>query len=229
MSDSDERNQKFLSAMDDGFRLVGRFMFRWAYLETRITEAVKTLFKLRGPEANMILANITFRDKTAMVQTIVDYYSDRKSDIWRKNARRVFTDMTDLNQNYRNILAHNSFIPNDGEEGGIEIRRIKAKGKYEVPKILWTRERFRELDDELNRLNDRLKEVVDEVVHQISVTDLARAMAAQRPTPVNALLGLLGDPRPQPPDTQDSDQSAATPKKDQKKRQAPPEKEGKSK
>jgi hypothetical protein len=50
---------------DPAFRLVGRFMFLWGALEHRIVGTLKEILSIPEPQASIIFANVTFRDKTS--------------------------------------------------------------------------------------------------------------------------------------------------------------------
>ncbi len=100
----------------------------------------------------MVLANLGFRDKTSMLAALVNYILDRKqTEAASKAALKLVAALVKFNSNYRNVLAHNAFIPLAKKEGAIEILRVKAKGKFEMPETIWDHDffedRFKEIDE----------------------------------------------------------------------------------
>jgi hypothetical protein len=145
---------------DAAFALIGEFLFHWSYLESTITEGIQSLLSLETPQGEIILANVTFRDKTSMASTLSHLIlteSSRKEEAIE--ASKLFNAIVEFNGSYRNVLVHNPFDPREG--GGIEIFRIRAKGKYEVPETIWDSSffeaRFTDIDHFIARLDELFK------------------------------------------------------------------------
>jgi hypothetical protein len=62
--------------------LVGEFIFNWNHFESRIFQCIEKLFKLKGLESVMLLANIGFGEKIAVLTKIVELNSRSKSAKW---------------------------------------------------------------------------------------------------------------------------------------------------
>jgi hypothetical protein len=134
----------------NAFALVGEFLFHWNYIESLITGLIQSILRLPHPEAEIVLANVAFRDKTSMAQTLSHYALEFNGRVDQaKAALKLFADIAEFSGKYRNVLVHNPFDPH--EFGGIEILRVRAKGKFEMPTTIWDvkffEERFREIDD----------------------------------------------------------------------------------
>jgi len=70
-----------------------------------------------------------------MLATLASYILDReKTKAASKAALKLVDALVNFNSKYRNVLAHNAFVPLAKKEGAIEILRVKAKGKFECPK-----------------------------------------------------------------------------------------------
>jgi hypothetical protein len=166
---------------DAAFALVGEFLFHWAGVESTITEGIADLLQLPEPQADIILANVSFRDKTSMAKTLIHhtYTSAKSDDNTIKAAHALFDAIISFSGNYRNVLMHNPFVPL--ATGGIEIFRVRAKGKYEVPKTIWDNEfleeRLKELEQFQTQLNPLFSDlekkwigVMEEVVRKMTTS-----------------------------------------------------------
>jgi hypothetical protein len=177
------------------WRLVGEFFFHWAYLEMAVTVAVRKLYDLRGTEADMLLANVQFRDKLAMMATILNWYSTHKPQEWTTKLSKLIRDIADFNTNYRNVLAHNPFAPiakSDG--GGINIFRTLAKKKFSIPKTVWSEQDFERRFSEINDLEKRLEEFVKDIAPRAKIVRAMLQKPNPWPTRDTLSLGSLGLP-----------------------------------
>jgi hypothetical protein len=155
------------------FALVGEFLFHWNYIESRMTEIIQWILRLPHPEAEIVLANVAFRDKTSMAQTLCHYAFEFNGRLSHASAAlKLFSDIAEFSGKYRNVLVHNSFDAH--EYGGIEILRVRAKGKFDMPTTIWDvrffEERFREIDGFDNRL-EQLRNDLEECPMPSAVVD----------------------------------------------------------
>jgi hypothetical protein len=197
-----ERTKEIQNA---AFVLVGEFLFYWSGIESIVTQGIGRLLQLPEPQAEIVLANVTFRDKISMAKTLTHHtYSSAKSDETTiKAAHRLFDTLVAFNSNYRNILVHNLFIPR--EEGGIDILRVRAKGKYEEPETIWDadffEERFKEMDQfevQLESLFADLEKKWIGVMHEVVRKMTTSSPLFASPTDNSLLPGLVSPP-PIPP------------------------------
>jgi len=93
------------------FRLVGKFLYRWGALENLIAASIKDFLKMSGPEPDIILANITFRDKASILSTLITLAYGKSGKAESDNSQRLFGKIVKFNTAYRNVLAHSSFQP----------------------------------------------------------------------------------------------------------------------
>lgn len=134
---------------DSAFVLVGEFLYHWAYLEHRITEGIKVAIQGQAmQELDVMLANVGFRDKISMLSTFANIILEPFDSDTAKTAKKLFESIATFSGIYRNVLMHHPFIP---LMDGIEISRVRAKGKFERPETIWNKvffeARFREIDD----------------------------------------------------------------------------------
>jgi hypothetical protein len=134
---------------DAAFILVGEFLYHWAYLEMRITEGIKIAVQGQSmQELDVMLANVSFRDKISMLSTFANILIEPIDKAKAEAASSLFGRINNFSGTYRNVLMHNPFVP---LTDGIEIGRIRAKGKFDRPETIWDREffeiRFQEIDD----------------------------------------------------------------------------------
>jgi len=186
------------------FRLIGEFMFHWASLESKLNQTVSTILNMSALEGAILTANITLRDKIALVRTFLNLYGTA-GEVEVKALDKILIEISDLS-NDRNIVAHNMFAP---EREGVKFYITKAKGKLSLPKTIWSDSDF---DKKLDRMN-RLETGLDAVIAAIQgnkhrglkpgSTRNALLSPADGPAP----LGLLGFLALHAQESQDSPQS----------------------
>ena len=138
----------------------------------------------------IVLANIQARDKINALKTLLDLFAPTPED--RASATAIMAKVGALSGD-RNIIAHNMFWPAD-KKGGVEFVVTKAKGKLNLPKVVWRPKDFNDKIDEMGRLMVEMKKAVK------TASRYQKLHAKPRPT-VNALqmyastegLGLLGN------------------------------------
>jgi hypothetical protein len=205
----DENNLK----SDQAFQLVGEFMFLWGALEHWITTGIKNLLNLETVQANIVFANVAFRDKTSILSTLAELTLRQSAPAKADDARKLLQDIIDFSGTYRNVLVHNPFFPNGKD--GIELFRVKAKRKYEVPKTVWDREFFQARFREMQDFSLGIENLTADLSHHDAVKRIAQAMLAPKSNiPPLSQLGLLNLPpqgntnsRPSPSNQEKSPQT----------------------
>lgn len=225
MSDSNDRKGK---EQDAAYSLVGEFMFHWSYIESKITLGIQNLLRLPAPQGEIVLANVTFRDKTSMLATLAYEILHKASEDAANKALKFINEITTFSGTYRNVLVHNPFIPRD--DGTIEIFRVKAKGKFEIPETVWDKDffeaRFKEIDGFEVRLDRLLDALMAAPKPHNFVTDLLPFLGHGAPSGSFAP-PILRDPQYHPlAEPQHSPPQASTEEEDQKNPQGPPLKDG---
>lgn len=179
---------------DAAFVLVGEFLFHWSSVESTITQGIADLLQLPEPQADIVLANVSFRDKISMAKTLAHHtYTTAKSgEDTIKTAHALFEAIVTFSGNYRNVLMHNPFIPLT--TGGIEIFRVRAKGKYEVPKTIWDKDFFEARFKELDEFEARLKPLFADLEKKwVGVMEeVVRKMTTSSSTTIFAPPAVLG-------------------------------------
>jgi hypothetical protein len=147
--------------------LVGEFIFNWNRFEGKISQCIERLFRLKGLESVIFLANIGFGEKIAVLTKIVELNTRGKSAKWRTEAAKLFSEVLYFNTEYRNVLVHTPFAPFE-KAGGIKFYRILAKKKLDFPNTSWDRKffekRFKEIDGFEARLNEIMNALKDKSV-----------------------------------------------------------------
>lgn len=195
------------------FALVGEFIFHWNYIESRMTVIIQNILRLPHPESEIVLANLAFRDKTSMASTLCNYafeFNGRPSD--GSAAVKLFSDLAEFSGKYRNVIVHNIFDVND--YGGIEIFRVVAKRKFDMPTTIWDvkffEDRFREIDD-----FDQKLEQLESDLRDCPMPSVAVDRFLQGSSPTQATFGPEnGHPQSHPPQgsTDSPPQPPTTPK-----------------
>lgn len=166
------------------FALVGEFIFHWNYIESRMTEIIQRILRLPYPESEIVLANVAFRDKTSMASTLSHYalqFNGRVADATA--ALKLFADIAEFSGKYRNVLVHNPFNVND--YGGIEILRILAKRKFEMPETIWDVKFFEERFQDIDKLAQKLEQLQSDLERcpmPSALTEQLLRLTTQTPT-----------------------------------------------
>jgi hypothetical protein len=173
------------------FALIGEFMFHWAVLESEINRSIHQLLNLDGPTGYITTANMGLRDKLNLVRTLLHFYCNG-SDAWVKDANKELDKIGAMSA-HRNLVAHTLFGPHKG--GGVSFMTIKAKGKFDLPEVIWKPEDFDAKQIEIARLKRRLERLVATAVqvrtvqgHKRVLTDL---FATNQDSGGLGILGLL--------------------------------------
>jgi hypothetical protein len=156
------------------FELVGEFLWHWSYLESLITEGIQSALRMPHPQGEIVLANVSFRDKISMASTLSHHLLTLSLKESRaEEAARLFNQIVQFNGNYRNQLVHNPFDALEG--GGIEIFRVRAKGKFDFPETKWNRDFFRARFEEIDTFVAQLQELFEELKNSPTASDLIGA------------------------------------------------------
>ena len=121
------------------FALVGQFLQAWSIMEGSLHNAIGTALSIETTKLQILCANMRFRDKIHILTTLIDvapiFSKEEKSELM-KTLRGLADDSGN-----RNMIAHDAFRPDD-EGVGVEFLTVKAKGKFDLPKIVWNVDRF---------------------------------------------------------------------------------------
>jgi hypothetical protein len=198
---------------------VGRFIQRWSYLEAAMNHGIGEFLNCERLLEVIVLANVQARDKINALKTLLHTYAP--SDEARTAAASIMNQIGNMNGD-RNLVAHNMFWAYDAK-GAVEFSTTKAKGKFALPKVVWTPKDFDQRVSLMGVLMVDLKRAVK------LAASYQRLHAKPKPT-LNALaefatnsgLGLLGDlyrQDLQPPENPSS--PPASPKKAARKAKTP--------
>jgi hypothetical protein len=201
---------------DRAYRLVGKFMSDWAFLEYELNQGIRRLADLGTLETVAITANMQVRDKIHALKTLLNLFHPED------DAADIDSLMTKIGNmaGDRNTLAHTMFY---GHEKGVELSMTKAKGKLQATSVIWPTKQFAEKGARMAELSVELRRAVAAAAglrsrwlsHQASTRAKAGNIFATggmfnalRPPaePMSGLysLGLLADPNLPLPTRQNS-------------------------
>jgi len=122
------------------YALVGQFLRAWSVMEGSLHNAIGTALSVETTKLQILCANMRFRDKIHILKTLIDvatiFSKEEKAELMK-----TLSGLADDSGN-RNMIAHDAFRPDD-EGVGVEFLTVKAKGKFDLPKIVWNVDRFR--------------------------------------------------------------------------------------
>lgn len=133
---------------------VGHMLNRWNLLEEDIGYCIKKLCDLDTIDGAVILANLNFQSRMAILITMIELYTRDKSKEWRDFANKTFNRIFDINIKWRNVIAHNMFVADD--DRNIVFTTVKAKRELKIPKISKSKEEFKEITEEMRQLGENL-------------------------------------------------------------------------
>jgi hypothetical protein len=123
------------------FALVGQFLQAWSTMENSLHDAIGAALSIDAPKLKILCANIRLRDKIDILRTLIDiapgFATEEKTQL--KKSLRDIAEYSVI----RNMLAHDSFRP-DSAGAGVEFLTVKAKGKFELPNVIWSADRFQQ-------------------------------------------------------------------------------------
>jgi hypothetical protein len=178
------------------YQLIGEYFFNFALLERAFHKALRYLFNLPGLKAEMLFANMTFRDKVNALRTAVEFSSRDRKDEWVDESLSTLNRIMDISTE-RNFLAHTSFFPS--KSGGVSFFKVQAKGKFDIPETLWSEPFFKEKYSRLLGYAVAVDQIIDDMQKRDINKQIAVALAS--PTGGHGLLDLLSHHSPQPQDT----------------------------
>jgi hypothetical protein len=204
------------------FALVGRFLQAWSVMEGSLHNAIGTALSIETTKLQILCANMRFRDKIHILTTLIDvahFFSKEEKAELMKTLRGLADDSGN-----RNMIAHDAFRPDD-EGVGVEFLTVKAKGKFDLPKIVWNADRFQTE----GALIGQYRSLLDGLEARFQAQPLPQrayvdAFVADTPLPMRhimspALLGYLSlQPQVHPDNDQaNQEKSAQTPESPQEK------------
>lgn len=209
-----------------GFALVGEFLQWWSFMEAEIRAAIATALGLSRLQAVFVCANISLRDKINILKTAVSvsYIPVADAASYKKLLDNIATHAA-----VRNMIAHDMFFPADDGKS-VSFFVVKAKGKLEIPDVVWDRAKFRQeyetlrnWTQELTKLRQTLADAkVAEALTLRPMAALSEMSNADQPMP--SLFALAyGHPPTLPPE--EPPQSNPAPSNEETSPQTPSEPE----
>lgn len=130
--------------------LVGSFLRHWSVMEIRLHEAIGVALQLNETSRAILCANMQLRDKISLVRTMV-HISNIPNDIKIQFDKKL--ESLKAASGNRNMMAHDSFsVDNTSDTSdGVAFARVKAKGTFSEPKIVWSIKKFK---DEFSVVDD---------------------------------------------------------------------------
>lgn len=188
------------------YALVGQFLQAWSVMEDSLHTCIQTAFNLTPTMLHILCANLRLHDKLNIARTIVDI-----SAMTPENDKAKYQKLLRSIGKYsphRNMVAHDMFLPDEKGEG-VKFLTVKAKGKFEMPNVVWTAKNFQEEGKIVDGFRGGLYEL-NEILKISPIKDekyreaIARALldwhpdSNWQPTSRSGGQGLLG-PHFQPP------------------------------
>jgi len=183
--------------------LVGRFLQVWAAMESELSEAIATAFRLDAAQAAIVTSNISLRDKIHILRTVVHSLAITKEA--KKEYDDTLVDISDCSRT-RNMMAHDAFFPDHHSEG-VRFFVIKAKKNLTIPREVWKPTDFYKA----YRTIDGYSAKIIELTGMLPMLTRANPPPETWPIPDNGGLGLLGLPIPPAQAHHSSDTNLANP------------------
>lgn len=181
-------------AYNEACRLVGRFIYHWALLESTLNSGVRKVLGLGVLEGAIVANNMQCRAKIHIIKTYVNLVGDG-AEAWRKVAVKNLEAIASMSDK-RNVVAHVPFGPHKG--GGVDFITIKAKGKLAFPDMVWSKADFNRECHLMSDLAEALDQTIDKLSAIRSLVTAKSGATKEGPSKLahlNALIPLLqGNP-----------------------------------
>jgi hypothetical protein len=155
---ADKVTQEQKKTYEHAYMLVGQFMSFWAILEDSVNMGVGKLLGMDTLEATIATANMQFRSKIHILKAVVHLRCGLTQ--WGKAAIKSLEEAGTLADTWRNVVAHNGFVPHGD---GVKFLIVRAKGKLHFPETIRSEVDFLVVDKRLGELARRIDEIVSKV------------------------------------------------------------------
>ena len=122
------------------FALVGEFLRAWSLMESALHGAIGAALNIEELKVRILCANMRFRDKLNVIASLLHVAPAFSQDEIKQIRKKLRT--LDDHSAIRNMIAHDPFGP-DESKTGLRFLTVKAKGKVEIPDVVWSVEKFR--------------------------------------------------------------------------------------
>jgi hypothetical protein len=112
-------------------------LLRWLVNSSGRGQPWKTRF-MRPLERH---SRLKFQDKTNILRTLVDIAPGLPAEE-KAELNKSLRELADYSAS-RNMIAHDPFRPNSAATG-VEFLTVKAKGRFELPSVVWNADRFQQ-------------------------------------------------------------------------------------
>jgi hypothetical protein len=175
----EELTQETRKKYEHGYMLVGQFMSIWSILEGSVNAGVGKLLGMDTLEATIATANMQFRSKVHILKAVVHLRCGLS--IWGKDAIKSIEEAGTLSDTWRNVVAHNAFVPH---EDGVRFLIVRARGKLDFPETVRSETDFLVVCGKLGNLAERIDEIVARVVKmkgKMTFSDLVKLWSSAPP------------------------------------------------
>lgn len=179
---------------DDAFKLVGEYLYNWAYMEGRLNGVIRKLLGMDLLHGAIACANISLKNKIHIAKTAVSLeFSGEPQKI--EHYHSILNKMDNAASQDRNMIAHEMFsLDYSKEEIAVKWYKVSAKGSLKLPDHVWLESDFQDRFTQIRTWTNQLGELEG----QVSIMNIAKAlMKPPLPKHNTGLLGLLGLPPPQ--------------------------------
>jgi hypothetical protein len=170
--------------------MVGKFLQKWAIMETALCTALQTALELDGFQTSVIASNTQLREKIGILRIIVSNLPFDKNEI--EQFDKTLTQISKARYK-RNVMAHDTFEPSpDGK--GVCFSVTRAEGRQlSSSEMIWDIARFEAEFTQMERLTDGVTAIIN-AINQKGVIKRMRETALAHPW----TLYYLQDPGPNP-------------------------------
>jgi hypothetical protein len=142
------------------FALVGQFLHAWSTMEKALHNAIGAALNIEATKLQILVANVRFRDKINILNTLIDIAPFLTRDEDKAPLKKRLRALAEYS-GVRNMVAHDPFQPSAPNDG-VEFNPIKAKGKFELPNIIWDITKFQEEVAIINSYRDFIEIIHDQ-------------------------------------------------------------------
>lgn len=152
-------------SFDRAFLIVGRFLHFWAIMEGNLNQLLQKVLRLDGLQGLIVAKNIQLRDKLNIIGASIEVTLLTAGT--RAEFQKILVNIGRFSH-IRNMCAHDLFGPDTDGIGLVDFHKYQVKGKFAIPKTVWTQQdidkhhaTIQELMDGIDRMRAVLTAAID--------------------------------------------------------------------
>jgi hypothetical protein len=161
--------------------LVGSFLQTWAVMEGKLDATIAEALGIHSLQELILCKNVQLSARIHILRTLVSISTLQETEKQRIN--KILNKLSEQYVNYRNIVAHNLFVPSETSDG-VEFVVVRARSKLNFPKNDWSVAKFEEIQEEIGEFSNELESLRENLkISSAVMKEWAASFYADNPSP----------------------------------------------